>query len=132
MLSSRVRTRTFLFIIMSLFSLRISDMHPQAPLLLYLVRLITVCFCLRINALALASPKCLAFLFGGGVIVVSFYQFFLLMIFSFCQLCLAGDINWKLLVTLQVRTDEKRGKSLDNEGPRVTEEVHFLNHNVDC
>ena len=117
---------------MSLFSLRIYDMVAQASLLLSLVCLLAACFCLRIKSLYLASPKCLAFLFGGGMIVISFRQFFLLMIFSFCQLFFwvyhletgshSTGQEWR----------EKGKKRLDNEGPSVTEEVHFLNPTVDC
>ena len=68
-------------------------MAAQASLLISLVRLFVVCFCLRIKALYLVYTKCLEFLFGGGMIVVSFFQFFLLMIFSFPQLFFAGGIT---------------------------------------
>ena len=107
-------------------------MAAHASLLISLVRLLAVCLYLRIKEIALASPKCLAFMFGGGMISVSFRQLFLLMIFYFYQLFFAGDINYKLVVTLQGGIDEERKKRLENEGPSVTDEVHFLNNTVDC
>ena len=71
----------------------IYDMVAQSSLLLSLVRLLAVYFHLHTKELSLAYNKCLAFLFGGGMIVVSFFQLFLLMIFSFPQLYFAGDIT---------------------------------------
>ena len=54
------------------------------------------------------------------------------MIFSSCRLFFAGGITYKLLVAIQGVTDEEKEKSMDNEGPSITEEVHFFNNTVDC
>ena len=76
-------TRKFLFIRISLFPFRISSMVTQTSLLLSLVRLLAIFFCLRIKSWAIYYTKCLDLLFVGGMIVFSFCQLFLLMIFSF-------------------------------------------------
>ena len=61
------------------------------------------------------------------MIVVSFRQLFLLMIFYFRQLFFAGDITWKLVVIIQGMNDEERAKGIYNEVPSITKEVQLLN-----
>ena len=119
--SSRVRTWPFVFTRISPFSFRISYMASQTYLLISLVCLISLFFYLKIKSLALVYPKCMALLFGRFMMVLSLYQLFILMIFSFRQLFFAGDITWKLVVTLQGITDEETSKRMNNEGTNITE-----------